>query len=307
MWELHENRNCYWDGHGAEEVDSPQGSSVHGVHTLDDCKQACVDSEKRCDGIIYLRKLNVCYRKADIDVKRCPPDGKLDLYIRIEPNRPPAAPWPDHEDKFLSGAQCRAMMRDPHSKFHGFWGVDGWTWRNPGEASCYGNGGWFDWVSGGHNCNQNWGPNLKAPTVFGFPETMEAFCNHHAGHGWHFEHYTPQWACPQAGLNVLRIDTWNMCRNVEWIVCLIQGKANRGGGGDGQILFTFAPSALDLDGFNSRPNSYVESDIYFVEICILSEACANGEELFSLGIGEPWYCQWDDVKWSGLKSMLLGK
>lgn len=219
--------NCWWDGHGAEEVDTPRGSAVQGVTTLAGCKAACVASDDDgsssawpvarramaankpfCDGVLFNMNTGQCYRKASVDVSRCPSDGQFSLYLRTEANRPPAAPRPDPSDKMLTAEKCSRFMRDPDHKFYSIWGERGWKWRRHGDRGCYGDGNWFDWVAGGNNCNQKWGANLNAPTVFGFAETMEAFCNEKAGRGWTFSARDPTWACNNAGYNVLRTGGW---------------------------------------------------------------------------------------------------
>ena len=300
-WEEHKQTNCWWDGHGSEEVDSPKGSAVPGVTTVEACKDACVESDRRpgkplCDGVVFDPNGRKCYLKASIDVRRCPPDSNFNLYLRTESNRPPAAPRPA-DDGFLTQKQCHAFMRDPNHKFYTIWGERGWRSRQHGEAACFGDGNWFDWVAGGYNCNQKWGSNMKAPTVFGFAETMEAFCNDRAGRGWTFSAHDPSWACGTAGYNVLRTGSWNMCRNAEWMICVIQGKANWGGGGDGQIIFSLAPSNLDMRDFNSREGWYSENDIYYLEVCTLNEMCANRDELWTLKMGDPFFCQFDSAEW----------
>jgi len=134
---------------------------------------------------------------------------------------------------------------------------------------------------------------LDAPTVFGYSESMASFCNHHGGGNQN----DPGTACMDAGFNILRIGNWNMCRNVEWMICVVQGKATWGMDGDGEIIFTYRPSLLDIDDFNSRPGYYIENDIYYLEVCVLSEMCSNHEEIFKLGVGESFYCQFDPARW----------
>lgn len=309
-WEAHEQRNCWWDGHGSEEVDSPKGHAVTGVKTLAACKESCVAAAKEprkpfCEGVIYDPANNNCYRKTNIDLHRCPTGGNLNLYLRIEANRPPGAPRPDYSATSLNSAKCSAHMRDPRHKFYTIWGRQGWRTRGYGQEACWGDGNWFDWVAGGNNCNQNWGPNLKAPTVFGFAESMEAFCNEKAGRGWTWNSGDPTWACGNAGLNILRTGSWNMCRNAEWMVCVVQGKACWGGGGDGQILFSIAPSMLDMADFDSRQGFYSENDIYYLEVCVLNEMCSNHDELFTKAVGEPFFCKFDRQRWLRAKREML--
>merc|ERR1712187_1074542 len=96
----------------------------------------------------------------------------------------------------------------------------------------------------------------------------------------------------------------NMCRNAEWMICVIQGKANWGGGGSGDIIFTLAPNMLLMDDFYSRPTWYSENDIYFLEVCTLNEMCANNEDIFNAGVGDTFRCRFDSFKWARLKSDL---
>ena len=128
---------------------------------------------------------------------------------------------------------------------------------------------------------------------------MTEFCNQHGGSSG-----DPGGACGQAGFNILRIDNWSMCRNVEWMMCVINGKGSYGGGGTGEIVFTYAPNNLWMDDFNSRPWSYIEDDIYYLEICVLNEMCSNYEELWEIGVGESFFCKFDSERWSAAAAAL---
>lgn len=96
-----------------------------------------------------------------------------------------------------------------------------------------------------------------------------------------------------------------MCRNAEWMVCVIQGKACWGGGGDGKIIFSLAPSQLDLTDFDSRPGWYSENDIYYLEVCTLYEMCRNRDELFTLAKGDPFFCDFDNQGWQDYKRSMM--
>ena len=89
------------------------------------------------------------------------------------------------------------------------------------------------------------------------------------------------------------------------MICVIQGKANWGGGGDGQILFSYAPALLEMGDFDSRPNHYTENDIYYLEICTLNEMCSNRDELFRANVGDPFFCRFDQAQWGRAKRDLL--
>ena len=147
--------------------------------------------------------------------------------------------------------------------------------------------------------------------------------------------------CVEASQNILRVmgtseGVWNMCLNLYWIGCAIQGAlpgqrskrqpgatqlANSVGvrGHGGKMMFSIKPSSLSLYGFEhpsegcfSGPNgecgpkTYAVSDVYYAEICVLSSVCRNGEQLFRLSVGELFECDFDPAKFIGLRSLLRG-
>ena len=97
----------------------------------------------------------------------------------------------------------------------------------------------------------------------------------------------------------------SMCRNAEWMMCVIQGKACRGGGGDGQIVFSLAPATLDMEDFDSRPGWYTENDIYYLEVCTLNEMCSNRDELFTAEVGDSFFCKLDRQQWQQAKRDMM--
>ena len=278
-WEVYEGKNCFWDGHGADEVDTPRGSSVPGVSSVDACKAACLEAARDinvvCDGVLFQPGTGKCYRKANIDPSSCSYDRGFVLYVRTDPNRPPAAPRQVDVSGQLTSAKCTAMMRNPDHKFYRIWSPNGWSVRQPGTAACWDvdwTNDWFDWIANVPNCDQSWGKDANAATVFGFAESMEDYCRQRAGRRRALE---PGWVCDQAGLNILRIGTWNMCRNAEWMMCVVQGNVGLGG----EIIFTLAPRSLDIDYFKARPYNIVENDIYYLEVfapaldCLVDHGC----------------------------------
>ena len=91
-WSYLPNLNCWWGGHGAQEVDTPAGSAVQGVTTLKACQTACLDVPAfGCEAILYAS--GKCYRKRHIDLPRCSPDPDFHLYMRMDP-RPLSAAVP---------------------------------------------------------------------------------------------------------------------------------------------------------------------------------------------------------------------
>ena len=151
--------------------------------------------------------------------------------------------------------------RQPTHKFQSLWAPEGWAVRQRGQPGCWQvdwTTDWFDWIAHTPNCQQPWGNNLNAPTVFGFKESMVDVCHQHGGYGG-----DPGGACMSANLNILRLapQDWNVCRNVEWMHCVVQGQGCWGGGCTNEIIFTYSPRELDIEDFNSRPGYYIENDI----------------------------------------------
>lgn len=200
---------------------------------------------------------------------------------------------------------------------------------------------WFDWIAHTPNCQQPWGNNLNAPTVFGFKESMVDVCHQHGGYGG-----DPGGACMSAHLNILRLapQDWNVCRNVEWMHCVVQRQGCWGGGCTSEIIFTYSPRELDIEDFNSRPGYYIENDICaqsgldrtrghtvhcsgshppsresrhthrarvrgrratdYLEVCVLNEMCGNHDEIFRVGHGGSFFCAFDAARWAAFGRVL---
>mmetsp|Transcript_9556 Transcript_9556/g.24481 ORF Transcript_9556/g.24481 Transcript_9556/m.24481 type:complete len:188 (+) Transcript_9556:1-564(+) len=52
-------------------------------------------------------------------------------------------------------------------------------------------------------------------------------------------------------------------------------------------------------------NGYGSDDIYPLEICLFSQLCENGEELFELEVGDPFKCKFSAARLTELKDVLL--
>ena len=50
---------------------------------------------------------------------------------------------------------------------------------------------------------------------------------------------------------------------------------------------------------------YANDDIFFLESCLYSQVCTNGDELFALGAGEHWTCHFSDEAFRELQRVLL--
>lgn len=127
---------------------------------------------------------------------------------------------------------------------------------------------------------------------------------------------------------------YNLCRNLEWIDCAAGGRlpGQQGQPGHGELLIALPAGPLDSDGeppfdgcrkvhanpgFSNNANdatsaqrashcpdgarSYSSSDVLFLEICLLSQICQNGEELFALprngvgGTARGFRCQYSEA------------
>jgi len=279
---------------------------VAGVATVDACKASCLEN-RQCDGVLFQKASGKCFRKARLQPRRCEHDVKFTLYVLHDPSRPPSPPLPP--SSFLTSAKCSAMMRDPNHKFYKLWANGGiGNIRRRGQQACWDvpwTDNWFDFVAEGPNCGQPWdwtGPNMpSAPTVFGFSETMASYCNEKSGG---YNGGDPGNACRRAGINILRINGWNMCRNTEWMMCVAQKKV---GSVRGEIVFSLAPGSLDIDVFNANPNGYQENDIYYLEACVLNEMCSNGEEIFAAGVGDTFVCDYDRARWNAAAAALMSQ
>ena len=189
-------------------------------------------------------------------------------------------------------------------KFRILWSETGWHTRGgPNEPSCWGADlqGWLEHVAKAEGCRRHWGGLGTAyPTVFGYKETMESYCNDENGRGWNW------WGdvagcCGDAHFNVLRIPDWEMCKNVEWMWCVIRGAS-------GEIRFTKEPAYIDASlssHYSDNMYGFEENDIYALELCLLNEMCVNGDEIFAKRVGEPFHCVPDEGKWQSFGRDLL--
>ena len=185
MWQLYENFNCWWDGHGAYEVDSPQGSFVPGIQTLDACLAACVDvPDWGCEGVLWQRENRHCYRKTNLTYAECQHDNNFDLHARTD-IRFIAKPPPPYSSK-LSPPTCDALLSDSAGMLKQMWNRIGWRQLHD-EEPCWGwedPNAFFDNVISGTNCNSNWYEgsigwqrfHSDAPGVLGFDDSIGGYC-----------------------------------------------------------------------------------------------------------------------------------
>ena len=164
-----------------------------------------------------------------------------------------------------------------------------------------------------------------APALLGFDETIDEYCsmqpktndaaNSVGGH-WHARN------CIAANLNILSLYgervPYNICRNLEWMVCAAGGKLP--GQLTPQIVFSWAPRRLDPGPESAKPfgqcrgwrdkegsceGGYATDDIYFLESCLFNQLCDNRDELWRLDAGEPWECRLNGTRFDELREMLV--
>ena len=56
---------------------------------------------------------------------------------------------------------------------------------------------------------------------------------------------------------------------------------------------------------HGRQYGYANDDIFFLESCLYSQVCTNGDGLFALGVGEHWTCQFSEGAFRELQQLLL--
>ncbi len=204
------------------------------------------------------------------------------------------------------------------------WHREGWYKRKSHEVGCWtdfgGSRRFFDDVFRKTQCNINWYDGAlpgnqrprfssRAPALLGFDETIAQFCHEKLARplaGW--PHCPPcdrdiAESCVKANQNVLRLlnplrgHKWNMCQNLQWMTCAVQG-ALPGQQGNTMMHFATAPKTLRIEEWGSQNgfkgwNSYRIKDVFYAEVCILSQICRNGAQLFQIERGEAFYCDLD--------------
>lgn len=104
--------------------------------------------------------------------------------------------------------------------------------------------------------------------------------------------------CILAGYNVLSLygkgPRYNLCRNLEWVVCAARGRLHRQP--SSILVFDPPPSQLSLELTlpveGMSPDKYAPRYVYIVEVCALTMLCENAEHLFVLTTLQPFICHW---------------
>ena len=93
-WRAYPGTNCWWGGNGAEsEIEEPRGSAAPTIHSLTECKAACLAAFPACGGLLYLPSEDKCFRKGQITISECHGDAELELHVLQRPS-PPSPPLP---------------------------------------------------------------------------------------------------------------------------------------------------------------------------------------------------------------------
>ena len=266
---------------------------------------------------------------------------------------PPEFPSPSPPVGTLNPEMCSRMLEDPAHLFRRMWAAEAWGTMENGRAACWSmeregmdrrrvpEQRYFDMALTESQCHRtNWyegttwqhgvlggnGDKQRftdlAPALLGFDETIDTYCSAHIDakkdHPWlgHSER------CVMANKNILSLYgdrlPYNICRNLEWMVCAARGLLN--GQGNHNIIFARSPKSLDPDSLDKplgqcggwvpdqRPEGgvygYATDDIFYLEACMYSYLCTNSHELFEVEAGEIFHCDFDEGRFRSLQRIL---
>ena len=201
------------------------------------------------------------------------------------------------------------------------WGA-AWVWKEAWQGGCWDGLGGREWLNRafeGTWCDRNWmsgsaAPmrddrpwfSAPAPALLGFDETILGYCSHLVGLDFDGGDLNTELAerCVRANKNVLRLLSggrpWDMCQNIEWQMCALNGKLP---GQDGRkVSFASAPKDVQLQWwtdpsthptYTPRWDGYSLGDVFFAELCVTYALCRNRARLFELEVGETMECDLD--------------
>ena len=209
------------------------------------------------------------------------------------------------------------------------WADTGWSFRDrkahtPGCWAARGGAHFFSDSFTGKNCNINWlnggidGPGFTdaslesdgAPAVFGTDPAILELCLTKLGRWrkvWHASDGELASACLAASYNALRLARrqWNICANHEFVACaargLLPGQNNKG------IVFAAPPGSLFVRDLNANKlDGFTMEDVFYLELCTLSELCSNGADIFALEANEAFFCDTSEPRFTALGETLMG-
>ena len=211
------------------------------------------------------------------------------------------------------------MLRDPNSKFWAMWDDRAWGMRAHGTPGCWahrGGAAFFADAYEGGACNINWLDGYQqgfedgdqSPALMGHDPQILEFCLSKLGRSrrvWfaHNEELAEQ--CRAAHENVLRLQRskWDICINFVFVTCAATGRLP--GQGSKQINFATPPGSLKMQDFVDDTHGYSMGDVTFFEYCILSEICANSDDLFRVQPDEPFFCQHSRERYDVFRDLMM--
>lgn len=235
---------------------------------------------------------------------------------------------------YLTPHKCREMLSDGYSRINHLWSPFGFQMRHPNWDACWFDDGvgFFNRVWKGDWCDRNWyhgnpggigdfwgGPDKDwvwprfvepAPALLGFDESIDSYCERG---DWSQKGHAE--SCIYHNHNILSLydGSYNTCRNLEWQVCAARGLLP--GQGNRNIRFAFRPGLLVPEYIGSCTGyhpagcgneGYASYDIFYLEVCMFSTMCSNGDALFDLQVGQTWQCNLDHRRFIQLRDWVLG-
>ena len=251
----------------------------------------------------------------------------------------------------MVGEICQTVMdAEGKGKFWDMWGPTAWHRTQSNLMRCWGETGaahsFFDSALQGGQCDVNWFEGVRgsmgdqhsrpefpksAPALLGFDEDIFAHCSRAmkkqesfelapGGQSDDFNHELAH-RCKEASENILRLLSvrvpWNMCQNLQWVLCSLQGLLPRQKG----RKFHFATTPQDLEiGVWEHPttwpcneeecgvNKFAVGDVFFAETCMIHRLCRNRDSLFQSDREELVECDLDtDEYWKFTRQLLSPK
>ena len=117
-----------------------------------------------------------------------------------------------------------------------------------------------------------------------------------------------------------RTSSHRLVLRARWQVCAAKGllpsQSSR------KIVFARAPNTVRMDGsppfgvcsgFTDRACDvrrgigFANDDIYYLEVCLYSQICANGDALFGVKAGEVFFCEFSESGFRRLQAVLLDR
>ena len=269
----------------------------------------------------------------------------------------------------LNASWCDAALMHPSSThlFRRMWAAESWAPMEPGKPACWERRRdaphrrlkpevYFEQAENGTFCKTNWyeghagrlgQPELLpdydafAPALLGYDDGIFDKCSAMVGASRH-DASSPcrrdkpghvARCCLAAGYNILNMVghrvPYNLCRNLEWMLCAVSGKLPGQQPRDRSIRLANSPKLLDVDPLKhrraggagrqpftrrcdapsseggKRPLGYSLPDIFHLEVCIFNQICTNGHKLFALNVGEPFVCDFSHERFAALAAQLL--